>query len=57
VAPPRKQADNRENKHFPAASGCSCLLEKGRLKGKRLKKMNIEHLFFALMGINPAAKF
>jgi hypothetical protein len=28
VAPPRKQADNRENKHFPAASGGFCLLEK-----------------------------
>jgi hypothetical protein len=30
VAPPRKQAGNRENKHFPAASGGSCLLERGR---------------------------
>jgi len=30
VAPPRKQADNRENKHFPIALGGSCLLEKGK---------------------------
>jgi hypothetical protein len=28
VAPPRKQAENRENKYFPIASGGSCLLEK-----------------------------
>jgi hypothetical protein len=28
VAPPRKQAENGENKHFPAASGGFCLLEK-----------------------------
>ena len=28
MAPPRKQADNRENKHFPAALGGFCLLEK-----------------------------
>jgi len=27
VAPPRKQAENRENKYFPTASGGSCLLE------------------------------
>jgi hypothetical protein len=31
VAPPRKQAGNRENKHFPAASGGSCLLEPWRI--------------------------
>jgi len=28
VAPPRKQAENGENKHFPAALGGFCLLEK-----------------------------
>jgi hypothetical protein len=28
VAPPRKQAANRENKHVPAAMEGSCLLEK-----------------------------
>jgi hypothetical protein len=28
VAPSRKQADNRENKYFPVASGGSYLLEK-----------------------------
>ena len=37
VAPPRKQADNGENKHFPAASGGSCLLEKGKSMGQSIK--------------------
>ena len=27
MAPPRKQAENRENKYFPTALGGSCLLE------------------------------
>ena len=35
MAPPRKQADNRENKHFPIASGGSCLLEKVRISQDR----------------------
>jgi len=33
VAPPRKQAENRENKYFPIASGGSCLLEKWEIFG------------------------
>jgi len=32
VAPPRKQAENRENKRFPVALGGSCLLEKEKNK-------------------------
>ena len=31
VAPPRKQAENGENKYFPTASRGSCLLEKLRV--------------------------
>jgi hypothetical protein len=40
VAPPRKQADNRENKHFPIALGGSCLLEKLR----RWEKIEVEKM-------------
>ena len=39
MAPPRKQAENRENKHFPAALGGFCLLERvGRIEVEKLKK-------------------
>jgi len=43
VAPPRKQAENRENKHFPAALGGFCLLEKlGGYEGKKAGSWEVE---------------
>ena len=35
MAPPRKQVENGENKHFPIALGGSCLLEKIGMNRKK----------------------
>ena len=42
VAPPRKQAENRENKYFPAALGGSCLLERSRVKNGMVFQKNTD---------------
>jgi len=57
VAPPRKQAANRENKYFPVASGGSCLLEKEIKSEYRI--LNVEcrrNVFFLFYKIDRAKR-
>jgi len=53
VAPSRKQAENREDKHFPTASGDSCLLEKIG-KQKSSQKSEVRRQLSGGGGLNKA---